>query len=246
MIDGKSVLAVICARGSSKGLRRKNVLEVGGKPMLAWSIEAAKASRYLDRCVLSSDDPEIIATAEELGCEAPFVRPPELATDGARIEEALIHALDAVGGNYDYLVLLQATSPLRIGEDIDATLERCVETGAPVCVAVTEPGKSPYWMFKLDEAERLVPLFSGTARAGRRRQDLPAAYAVTGAVYVAEAPWFRAHRTFFAPETVAYVMPAERSLDVDSAWDLEMVRALLAWRASQPRNDAIPRAGRDA
>lgn len=226
MLDNKRVLAVIAARGGSKGLPGKNLADAGGKPVIAWSIESAKQSRYIDRLILSSDDSNIIGVAESWGCEAPFVRPKELAGDTARIEDALIHALDALEEQYDYLVLLQATSPLRAAEDIDSCLELCRTTGAPACVSVTRPDKSPYWMYRISEDGRMQRLLDDGAEHSRR-QDLPEIYAVNGAVYVAEVPWFRDYRGFVSAETRAHVMPAERSVDIDERRDLLLLRALL-------------------
>ncbi len=230
MIDGKKVLAVITARGGSKGLPGKNVRQVGGKPLVAWSIAAANASSYIDRLILSSDDEEIIETAKGFGCEAPFVRPAELAGDGAPSEEVLIHALDNTDGEFDYLVLLQPTSPLRRADDIDACLEACRRSGAPACVTVTPAEKSPYWMYALEGGNKMRPLLTAPGPA-YRRQDLPAAYALNGAVFVAEIPWFRARKTFVAPQAIAHVMPRERSLDVDTALDLLFVEAIMAAHA---------------
>src|SRR3990167_8107255 len=136
MIDGKKVLAVITARGGSKGLPRKNILEVGGRPMLAWSVDAAEKSSLLDRTILSSDDDEIIRVGREWGCDVPFKRPLELAHDETSTEHALIHALDHLEETYDYIVLLQPTSPLREAQDIDNCITTCRRRGVPACVSV--------------------------------------------------------------------------------------------------------------
>lgn len=231
MIDGHTVLAVIPARGNSKGLPRKHLLDAGGKPVLAWSIEAGKGSRYIDRLILSSEDEEIMAVAEEWGCEVAFRRPSNLATDTAKIEDVLVHSLEAVAKPYDYLVLLQPTSPLRTALDIDGCLETCRSIGAPACVAVSEPRKSPYWMFRIGEDGQMHPLFA-EYQDTFRRQDLPPAHAVNGAVYVAEVAWFRDRRSFIGPDTRAYVMPPARSVDLDSEQDLIFLRALLAGNAT--------------
>jgi N-acylneuraminate cytidylyltransferase len=226
MIDGRSVLAIITARGGSKGLPGKNIADVGGKPLIAWTIEAAHGSKFIDRTVLSSDDDAIIAVAQNFECEAPFVRPAELATDTSPSVDAVIHALDQISGAYDYLVLLQPTSPLRVAEDIDGTIEKCHTAGAPACVSGCEPAKSPYWMFHLGDDGTLRPVIE-SEELKSRRQDLPAVFAPNGAVFVARVPWYRQHLTFFGPDTVAYVMPPERSVDVDSALDLALVTTLL-------------------
>ncbi|MBI4184079.1 MAG: acylneuraminate cytidylyltransferase family protein [Proteobacteria bacterium] len=235
MIGDRSVLAVIPARGGSKGFPGKNLAPLAGKPLIAWSIDAARASRHVDRLILSSDDEAIIRAAREWGAEAPFVRPAELASDEAKVEDALLHALDALDRSYDYLVLLQPTSPLRTPADIDACLALCEGTGAPAAVSVVAAPKSPYWMFRLENDSRMQPLFPWEA-VYHRRQGLPPAYALNGAVYAARVEWFRVRRTFFSPETRAQVMPAERSLDIDTPTDLVLAEALIAARGVPGRD----------
>ena len=139
MIDGRSVAAVIIARGGSKGLPGKNLREIAGKPLVAWSVDAARESECLDRVVLSSDDDAIIAAARRAGCEAPFRRPEHLASDTADPIDVLDHALGCMGQAFDVVVLLQATSPLRRGADIDEGLRRMTEANAPACVSVCRP-----------------------------------------------------------------------------------------------------------
>lgn len=226
MINGKSVLAVITARGGSKGLPRKNILEVNGRPLLAWSSAAAGESRYIDRVILSSDDDEIIRVGKEWGCEAPFKRPLELAHDETSTEHALIHALDNIEETYDYIVLLQPTSPLRLTEDIDSCIKLCHERRAPACVTVSKTEKSPYWMFQIDDNGRMTPFLEKDG-PWYQRQNLPSAYAANGAVYVADVEWYRENQTFYGQETVAHVMPPERSVDVDTELDLMLVETIM-------------------
>jgi CMP-N,N'-diacetyllegionaminic acid synthase len=227
MIAGKSVVAIIAARGGSKGFPGKNVHHLAGKPLIAWSIHAAQQSCYLDRVVVSSDDDTILQIARSYGCSDVVKRPAILATDTAPIEEALIHVLDSLGDGYDLLVLLQPTSPLRIAADIDGALERCVSQSAPACISVSVPPKSPFWMCTMDSRGRLVRLLDVEPLA-RRRQDLPTTYALNGAVYVADVSWFRENRRFLTDETVGYEMPPERSPDVDTKLDLRYVEAIIA------------------
>ena len=227
MIDNHSVLAVVTARGGSKGLPRKNVRDTGGRPMVAWSIAAGHESRYVDRTILSSEDAEIIQVARDCGCDVPFVRPTELADDDSSIYDALFHALDNIDETFDYIVLLQATSPLRSADDIDGCLRMCFDSGAPACVSVYDPQKSPYLSYTLDDAGKLRPLVPMPERPGRR-QDLPPAYMLNGAVFVARIDWLRKYGTFMHEDTIGHVMPAERSLDVDDELDHLFVRALLA------------------
>ncbi len=225
MIGGLSVLAIVPARGGSKALPGKNILPGAGRPLLAWTIAAARGSAYLDRIVLSSDAEEIMAAARGLGCEVPFRRTDDLASDTASTIDVVIDALDRLP-RHDLVVVLQPTSPLRTAADIDAALGRCVDSGAPSCVSVSPVEQSPYWMYQVDDAGRLRPLLDGSALASRR-QELPPIYILNGAVYAARTDWLRATRHFVGAETVAYPMPADRALDIDTAEDFEVFRRLV-------------------
>lgn len=225
MIDGRPVLAVIPARGGSKGLPGKNVRLLGGRPLLAWTIDAARRSALVDRVILSSDDPQAIDVARAAGCEVPFVRPAALAADDTPMVEVVLHALDQVPG-YPVVVLLQPTSPLRTHADVDGALRRYARGDADTCVGVTEPDKSPYWMFTLDDGGLLAPLL-GERYFTLRRQELPPAYLPNGAVYVADAAWLRRQRTFVGGRTAAWVMPKERSVDIDTLRDFQLAEGLI-------------------
>lgn len=220
------ILALIPARGGSKGLPGKNIRLLAGKPLIAWSIEAALASRYLSRVVVSSEDETILDRARAYGAETPFVRPESLARDDTPGIDVVLHALDALPG-FDWVVLLQPTSPLRTTGDIDASIQRCLESGAPACVSVCEADASPWWMFSLDGDGRMRSFLPPEQRPARR-QDLPALYALNGAVYVARVDWLRQTRSFLTEETVAYVMPPERSVDIDTAFDLRLAECLVS------------------
>lgn len=224
MIGGKSVLAVITARGGSKGLPGKNIRPLGGKPLLAWTIEAAKASKYVDRVITTTDDDSIMAIALACGSETPFKRQASLASDEAASIDVVLDALERCGG-YDYVVLLQPTSPLRAAGDIDGALELCEKSGAPACVSVGRAAQNPYWMFTIGQDGSMTPLFPEKLPA--RRQDLSAVYALNGAVYVARTAWLVAERTFISPRTVAYEMPRERSVDIDTESDLQLAESRL-------------------
>lgn len=226
MIGGRSVLGVITARGGSKGLPRKNLLSFRGSPLIAWTIQAGQAATSIDRLILSSDDPEIIETARSLGCEAPFQRAPALSGDTATSVDVVLDAANRVPG-FDIVVLLQPTSPLRIGGDIEATLALMAETGAPSAVSVSEPACHPYLIYGRDAAGRLSPYVAASTERAWRRQDLPSAYQINGAVYAADLAWLRAGRTLCkADETVAYEMPVARSADIDTLDDFRAAEHL--------------------
>src|SRR5262245_61053314 len=172
MMGSRSILALIPARGGSKGVKRKNIREVAGKPLIAWTIEAAKASRHIDRLILSSEDRAIIDVATAHGCEVPFVRPVELATDEADAMGVVRHALSALSERYEYMLLLHPPCPLRTAAGIDGAMERCITRNAPACISVCEPEKSPYWMLELGADQVIKPLFPAD-RIAHRRQELP-------------------------------------------------------------------------
>ncbi len=228
MIEEHSVLGLITARGGSQGLPGKNLREINGRSLLARAIDAGREAASLDRLILSSDDPAIIQAALLAGCEVPFVRPEELSGPAARSIDAVRHALETLPERYDLVVLLQPTSPLRRAEDVEGAVRLCVERGAPACISVSAADKPPYWMLRRDAAGRLEPILPELAHAPRR-QELPEAFVVNGAVYVARCDWVLQNDSFLSPETLGYIMPQERSLDVDEELDLVVAAAVERW-----------------
>lgn len=225
MIGNRKVLAVIPARGGSKGIPGKNLVQAGGKPLLQWTVDAAKKSALIDRIILSSDDPAIQSAAKSMGCEVPFTRPSALATDEAGSAEVLVHALEQCPG-FGVVVLLQPTSPFRIAEDIDAALRLFEKSGAPSVVSITSAAKHPAWMYFRESDGRLEPVWKDKKNAARR-QDLPPAFQLNGAVYVVDSARFLADKRFLHPGSLGYEMPPERSLDIDSPSDLRYMKAYI-------------------
>lgn len=225
MINGKKVVAIIPARGGSKGLPRKNILAVKGKPLLAWTITEGLKSQYIDKLILSSEDPEIQKIARRWGCEVPFTRPKELATDKARAADVVIHAMEELNEVYDYIVLLQPTSPLRSYQDIDNCIARCQKSDSPSCVTVSNPEKSPFWMYFVNSSGHMKPVIESNDRSARR-QELPTVYALNGAVYVAKWKSFKKSKSFVTEETIAHIMPKERAIDIDTEFDLTFFKFL--------------------
>lgn len=226
MIREKRILAIIPARGGSKGVPRKNIRDLAGRPLIAWTIASARESKYLDRLIVSTEDEEIASIARQFGAEVPFMRPPELAQDGSSGIDPVIHALETLPEKYDYMVLLQPTSPFRNAEDIDQAIELCIGSGAESCVSVTENSKSPYWAYKIDPQKRLEPLFPVEEKIACRQQ-LPKTYAQNGAIFVASCAFVLATASLQNRQTLAYIMPPERSLDIDSELDLRLANLLL-------------------
>lgn len=217
MIQRNSVLAIIPARGGSKRLPRKNLKVLANKPLIAWTIEAALHSLYIDRVVLSSDDDEIMETAHQWGCEVPFRRPNSLATDEATSADVIHHAINQIQG-FDYVVLLQPTSPLRSTEDIDQTLDLCVRMGAPSAVTVTPTQKRPKLLYYPAQNHKMIPCLPESTLIAEN-QNPRDAFLLNGAVYVIQNQWFQKSGRFIDKDTVFHVMPESRSVDIDSISD---------------------------
>lgn len=237
MIDNKTIVAIIPARGGSKGIPRKNLRKLAGISLLAWTIETAKASKLIDRVIVSSEDQEIIAEAKRFGADVPFIRPKELAEDHTPGVDPVLHAIQNIEP-YDFVVLLQVTSPLRTTEDIDNCIKHCYQQNAPSLVSVTTPSKHPYWMFTINDSERLQPLFDQELPV--RRQDLPPVYIPNGAVYLAQTNWLLKNKKFISHETAAYFMSNDNSLDIDTELDLFILEAIWMNRINLKNNNKEP------
>lgn len=238
------VVALVTARGGSKGIPGKNLVPVAGKPLLTWTIEAALASRAVRRIVVSTDDEAIRQTALEAGAEVPFVRPAQYAQDHSSHLSVVLHALEFLeteeGRLPDYLLLLQPTSPLRLSSDIDAAIALAIQSSADSVVSVCETHHHPLLVKRISEQGRLVDYLSVDRKVYLRRQDLPSAYALNGAIYLTRPQVLRIEGTFLPDNTVPYVMPQERSLDLDTPWDLKIVRWIMEDRTCPHEPSASP------
>jgi CMP-N-acetylneuraminic acid synthetase len=229
-----SFLGIIPARGGSKGVPRKNARLVAGRPLLEYTVEAARASRRLTGYAVSTEDEEIASLARSLGCPV-VVRPADLARDETPMVPVMIHAVEEcqkAGTRYDYAVLLQPTSPLRTAQDIDSCAELAACPGTDAVVSVTSvPGHyHPDWQFIIQDGR--LALYSGRALAQTiaRRQLLGETYTRNGAIYVVRVGLLIEERSLFGANTVAYVMPDARSVNIDSERDLAMAECLLRSR----------------
>jgi CMP-N,N'-diacetyllegionaminic acid synthase len=231
------VMGLIPARGGSKGLPGKNVISLCGRPLVTWTVQAARGSR-LDRVIVSSDDPDIIRAATADGTvEAPFVRPPELAGDTALAIDVVLHAVrwmaDEEGYSPDAVMLLQPTSPLRTRRHIDAAIE-AFERARPdslVSVVPTPHSMSPDSVMRLGDSGWLQPYLAADAHGGLR-QNKPAYYARNGAIYVVDRDVLLERRSLYGDRIAPYVMSREESVDIDDRFDLELAAWLMARRAA--------------
>ena len=228
MIEGKTILAVIPARGGSKSIPGKNIKPLAGKPLIQYTIEAGGGSQYIDRLICSSDDPEIMETAELLGCEVPFRRPEELARDDTPGVDPVIHAVEILDESYDLILLLQPTSPLRTAGHIDRALELFIDKEADSCVSIREVSEHPLWMKTVDEFGAVDPFLD--YEVPPRRQDLPKVYILNGAIYICRTDLLLEEKSFDAGTCVGYIMDPESSVDIDDPFDWKVAEALLRSR----------------
>lgn len=224
------ILALITARGGSKGLPQKNLRPLAGKPLIAWTIEVALASRGLRRVIVSTDDEEIAKISQQLGAEVPFLRPRELAQDDSDHIAVVEHSIQWLDEHEktspEFIMLLQPTSPLRTVEDIETSIKIAQMNDAIAVVSVCEIKSHPYLSKRILDDGRLIDFIPFNGK-DFRRQVIPTVYAPNGAIYLNHCqPLFR-ERTFMPKGTYAYVMPPERSLDIDSRWDFHLVELIL-------------------
>jgi N-acylneuraminate cytidylyltransferase/CMP-N,N'-diacetyllegionaminic acid synthase len=233
MINGKRVLALIPARGGSKGLPRKNILPLHGKPLVAWPIAAARGSKYVDRVVISTDDQEIAGIAVKYGCEAPFMRPAELASDTAPSFGFIKHAIEFLADqndHYDYLLLLEPTSPLTEPSDVDSALEQLdsrrdiADSIVGVCKA---EAANPVFIARLTETGTLAPFSRENFKTPYRRQDIPKAYFFEGSLYISDVQVLLDEGGFVHDRTLPYEVPRYKSVEIDELYDLILVEATL-------------------
>ena len=229
-LTGPNCLGLVTARGGSKGVPGKNIRRVGGKPLIAWTLDAAKNAKSLQRTIVSTDDCDIAETARRCGAEVPFLRPAELALDDSPHVDVVVHALEWLdtheGYRPDYVVLLQPTSPLRTAGDIDAAVSLALEKNAEAVVSVCETHNHPYLVRRLTGDCRLEE-FVPCPLVYARRQDLPPAFALNGAIYISRRELLKASKSLCPAGALAYVMPEERSLQIDTDWDLRLASCVL-------------------
>jgi CMP-N-acetylneuraminic acid synthetase len=231
--NGVSVktIAFIFARGGSKGLPGKNIRLLCGKPLIAWSIEQARAVGRISQVIVSTDSEEIAKVARSWGADVPFIRPSELASDHSAEWLAWRHALDFVltahGALPDAMVSVPATAPLRASKDIEACLDEFEKGGADVVVTMTDAHRSPYFNMVKVAQDGSVGLVMPPSTAVVRRQDVPAVYDLTTVAYVARPQFVRNHNGMFDGVVRAVHVPHARAIDIDTLADFEYAEFLM-------------------
>lgn len=229
------ILGAIFARGGSKGVPRKNIRPLAGKPLIVHAIEAAKGVSDISHIIVSTDDQEIAEVAKQYGAEVPFMRPVELAQDKSPELLAWKHAIETVekelGHPVDVMVSVPTTSPMRSSEDVAACLKLLLESDADIVIAVTEANRSPYFnMVTIDEeknAKLVIPPVGGVLT---RRQDAPAVYDMTTVCYAVRGAYIKTTTAVMAGKVKAVVVPKDRALDIDTMMDFEIAEFLMAKR----------------
>jgi len=230
MIGDRRVLGIVPARAGSLGLPGKNVRPLGGRPMIAWTLEAAQRSMTLDRLVVSTDDDTVCDVATNLGVEI-VRRPPNLASATASVVDAIEHALTTVGDRWDYVVLLQPTSPMRASDDIDGAVALCDRRDAPSVIGVSPMPKPPGFYGRVHADGRFV----------RNKPADDEAVIINGAVYVGRPEVLLQQRTFQSEGTLVWSMPAARGWDVDTLFDFVVCEALWPHRTQAVETLGGPR-----
>ncbi|MGJ0290678.1 acylneuraminate cytidylyltransferase family protein [Aliarcobacter cryaerophilus] len=224
MYKDKTFLAIIPARGGSKRLPRKNVLDLCGKPLIAWSIKAGLNSKYIDKVVVSSDDDEILNISSNFGAET-IKRPVELASDAATTFDAIKHTIENIQ-KYDYIVLLQPTSPLRDAKHIDEAIELLEEKQADAVVSVCEMDHSPLWSNTLPQ-DGSMKGFLRDEVLNKRSQDLEKYYRLNGAIYICKTEKLLENKSFFLKDNIfGYIMDKKSSVDIDEEIDFIIAKSI--------------------
>ncbi|MGE4465985.1 cytidylyltransferase domain-containing protein [Sphaerochaeta sp.] len=225
MCKNKTFISIIPARGGSKRLPRKNIRLLAGKPLISWTIESALGSKYIDKVIVSSDDDEILRISLETGAEI-VKRPEYLGSETATTYDAVMHSLDRYRC-YDYVVLLQPTSPLRTAKHIDEAIELLVRKNADAVVSVCEMDHNPLWSNTLSD-DMSMDNFIDDKIKNKRSQDLPQYYRLNGAIYICEYEKLISEKTFFIKNNIyAYRMERSSSVDIDEEIDFKLVSILI-------------------
>lgn len=228
MLDGNRVVAIIPARMGSKRLPNKNILLLAGKPLIAWTIEAALKCEYIDEVVVSTDSELIIKVAEEFGAKVPFVRPKSLSGDMATTDDVVLHAIEELKlSPSDVIVLLQPTSPLRNVSDIDSSLKELKYSEVLGVVSVCKCEHSPLWSNILPENLSMEG-FIKTDISTKRSQDLPTFYRLNGAIYAYKVSYLTKFKMrHYSKNIKSSIMPIERSVDIDNQFDFDFANFLM-------------------
>lgn len=233
MYQNKTFLAIIPARSGSKGLPNKNIKELCGLPLIAWSIKAGLESKYIDKVVVSTDSHEYAEIAKSYGAEVPFLRPKELSLDTSTTFESIKHTIDfyknKLRQEFDYIVLLEPTSPLRETHDVDNAIKTLFSNQEAVSIVgvCKSESQNPAFLVKLQQHSQLIEGYINKNFAPIRRQDIEEYYFFEGTLYISKTDSLIQNQNFYHKNTMGYVVPKWKSLEVDDEDDFLMIETMM-------------------
>jgi CMP-N,N'-diacetyllegionaminic acid synthase len=230
MYLNKSILVVILARGGSKGIKNKNLKKILDKPLIQYSFDQLKKSKLIDDAILSSDSNNIIKFAKKNGILAPFVRPKNLSGDNAKSEDAVLHAINYLKNNdkiYDYVLLIEPTSPLRTYKDIDGIIKFIITNKFDTAVSISNVSNChPNFMYTLNR-QKIKKSFSSLKFISKRRQNLDKIYFMEGSLYISKVNSFLKNKNFVSKNSGGYILPKWKSFEIDEPADIKIIKSLL-------------------
>lgn len=232
MYNGRKIICLIPARGGSKGISRKNIMKLEDKPLIAWTIQSAKQSNVLDKIFVSTDDEEIAEISKKWGAEVPFLRPKELALDTSPTIDTIFHTIDYFekqGINFDYLVLLEPTSPLRKKDDIDNAIKRLVDNShrTESLVSVGEIHMESPFIAKIVEGDFVKALLNKDSTRFYQRQQIPKTFFPYGVIYAATVKSLKNFKTFYQETTISYYIERWQNFEIDDIFDFYCIEAMM-------------------
>ena len=220
-----SLLAIIPARGGSKGIPRKNIKDFCGKPLIAWTIQEALESKYVDRVIVSTDDKEIKNISLKFGAEVPFLRPKELSRDNSQGIDVMLHAIN-IFSNFERIVYLQPTSPFRTVIDIDSAYEFALDKDADSLVPIVKSDKNVHWFLSRDSDSKVKRIMNSGFSSNR--QNLPDAFLLCGSIFLYKTEWLSSNRKLMSKNSYGFEIPSERAYEIDTTQDWDFAEYLMS------------------
>lgn len=237
MLDGKTFLAIVPARVGSKGLKKKNIKELCGKPLLYWSIDAGLKSKYIDEIMVTTDDHQIAEVAKKYGAKVPFIRPKFLAKDNTSSFDVIEHAIDYYKRfqkkEFDYVVLLEPTSPLRESIDIDNSIEKLINSSAYSIVGISKTESQNPSFLVLKNKQSYISGYENPNIKVIRRQKIKSVYFLEGSIYISRTDVLLNKKSFYHDKTLGYEMQKYKSLEIDDIYDFVMIEALMKYKSKK-------------
>lgn len=220
-----SLLAIIPARGGSKRILKKNIKMLAGKPLISWTIDVAKKAKCIDEIFVSTDDLEIANISESCGIEVPFLRPAKFSTDNSMSIDLVLHTLENFR-RFDWVLLLQPTSPLRSSLDIENIYKLCIESNASSAVSICEISRNTKWLYQIDDKQKIFPL-NNYSEDFFSKENASKIFTLNGALYLTKTEFLKKNKSFINKDTLGYVMPREKSVDIDTLEDWKLAEYYL-------------------